>query len=245
MYLVELSGILSDATKVQQLAELPSKPQVCTAGPEEGSYTEGAAEQDDEDSPTNKSQRPPRRFAIISNTARETLHRNLPPDVEKPLFIKLATYARKELSSDSVLPHLKQPSMDQTNDVSAYPQQDTYPVRYFFYGTLCDPDILSFILALSLPPELQDAILYGGKLRTWGGAYRALVDGDGSRDKGRDEEFIVGKMYEVQNEEDEMKLRAYESDAYEVVRCVIEVGGSCGMEKVLVFRYCGREDDLD
>jgi hypothetical protein len=52
---------------------------------------------------------------------------------------------------------------------------------------------------------------------TWGkGKYRALVDGS-------EENHVKGSAYQVLSEEHEDVLRKHETDAYEVVRCLIKI----------------------
>ena len=118
--------------------------------------------------------------------------------------------------------------------------QDQYPVLYFFYGTLCSPKILGRQLGLkdSDPlPELVSAYVLGGKVLTWAGKYKALVDAFGSTAR------VQGKAFVVEDREQEDALRFYETDKYEVVRCGIYV-----KEMVLpglAFRFCGLEGELD
>lgn len=57
-------------------------------------------------------------------------------------------------------------------------------------------------------------------METWGkGKYLALVDG-------AETSCIKGSAYLVLSEEHEHRPRDYESEAYEVVRCLIEMGNT-------------------
>ena len=71
-------------------------------------------------------------------------------------------------------------------------------------------------------------------METWGeGKYKALVDGpEMSR--------IKGSAYQVMSEEHEDALRKYESEAYEVVRCIIEMNGTT--VEGCTFRFVGEVD---
>jgi hypothetical protein len=76
---------------------------------------------------------------------------------------------------------------------------------------------------LSLPegevPILHEASVKGGTMATWGkGKYNALVDGQQT-------DCVKGLAYRVMSEEHEDSLRKYETSAYEVVRCLIEMSG--------------------
>ncbi|KAF2255189.1 hypothetical protein BU26DRAFT_380219, partial [Trematosphaeria pertusa] len=115
----------------------------------------------------------------------------------------------------------------------ARPSQEEYPVWYFFYGTLGEPDRLKSLLGLKKGPKLSPASVKGGRIRMWG-KYRALVDG--SPDDG-----VSGVAYEVQKEEDEQNLRIYESAKYEVVRCKIQFRDDGREVWGLTFRFCGGE----
>ena len=63
--------------------------------------------------------------------------------------------------------------------------------------------------------ELLPARTGGGKLGTWLDKYRALLDGEPG-------DVVEGFGFLVRSVEDEDKLRTYETDAYEAVRCSME-----------------------
>ncbi|KJK67323.1 AIG2-like family protein [Aspergillus parasiticus SU-1] len=107
---------------------------------------------------------------------------------------------------DPTLPHHRAQSMDQI----FLPAQNQYPVWYFFYGTLTDPEILARKLSLPGLPVLRRAMVKGGRIIMWGGKYNALIDGPSSS-------IVDGWAYEVRSEEEEEQLRYYETDQYEVV----------------------------
>jgi hypothetical protein len=56
--------------------------------------------------------------------------------------------------------------------------QDGYPVPYFFYGTLAEPETLYQKLDLNEMPTLMPAVVRGGNVKVWGEKYRALVDAE-------------------------------------------------------------------
>ncbi|CZR66905.1 uncharacterized protein PAC_16806 [Phialocephala subalpina] len=161
-------------------------------------------------------------FCILNATIKDALISKLANTAFKPTIVRLAEPAAKNLSSTSRYPTL---SLDttlpqhrpSTLDDEFLPKQDEYPVWYFFYGTLADPEVLMRHLGLRGEPMLWPASVRGGVLRTWAGKYRALVDGC-------EEDVVEGKAYEVETREHEDALRSYETSKYEVVRCVIQVG---------------------
>ncbi|KPI40277.1 uncharacterized protein AB675_7817 [Cyphellophora attinorum] len=82
------------------------------------------------------------------------------------------------LGVNSSLPQYRLDESAHVDDRDPAPRQNEYPVWYFFYGTLSEPSVLSKVLDLPehVEPTLSRASLIGGRLRTWGGKYRALVD---------------------------------------------------------------------
>lgn len=111
-----------------------------------------------------------------------------------------------------------------------------YPVRYFFYGTLADPERLGrlFGMCASELQTLQAASLLGGRIKRWAGKYKALVD---------DSKAIVnGFAYVVISADQEDALRVYEGDGYEVVAARLVVDGQEIMGRT--FRFAGFDDEL-
>jgi hypothetical protein len=143
--------------------------------------------------------------------------------------------AYPSLGLDTTLPHNRP---HDTVDGGFRPKQHEYPVWYFFYGTLANPDFLAQLFGS--PPGtklvLVPAHIEGGKLRTWGGKYKALVDCSGRR--------VDGWVFEVESEEQEEVLCMYETAKYEVVRVRIEVEER-GVVWGCTFRFTGQAEDLD
>ena len=116
-------------------------------------------------------------------------------------------------------------------------------VYYFFYGTLQDAKTLSHILNKDIEhSSLRPAVIIGYSCERWG-IYKALVDGPMDA-------VVEGVAYQVQCEEDEMRLAAYETDAYETHSCVIDLKsekeGSARPQTISgkTFRYAGDPDAL-
>jgi hypothetical protein len=155
----------------------------------------------------------------------------------QPTFIKYSK-AEKELSRNSLHPTLgidaTMPQHRHSANSEILPTQDQYPVWYFFYGTLADPLVLKRLLGLSDEPDYQPARVRGGTLTTWGGKYRALVDGPAT---GPDPS-VQGRAFLVKTRDQEEILCCYESDRYEVVRCNIEMEPTESV-KGLTFRFPG------
>ena len=150
-----------------------------------------------------------------------------------PTFVRLSQ-AKKELSSTTAYPTL---GVDTTlpqhracnGDDTFLPKQDQYPVWYFFYGTLGDPEMLCRLLALDAP-SLRTATICGGVIKTWCGKYKALVDASTTS-------LVVGWAFQVTSWEYEDALLAYETAAYEVVRCRIVMQSDGSVVGGCTFRF--------
>ncbi|EOD52237.1 putative aig2-like protein [Neofusicoccum parvum UCRNP2] len=124
-----------------------------------------------------------------------------------PTFIRLSI-AHKDLSPHSAHPTLGiDATLPQHRGPGRRPHQDEYPVWYFFYGTLADPETLARLFDLAegeQRPVLKPAIIHGGRMEMWAGKYRALVDGA---------ERVEGWACRVQSREHEDALLVYETDS--------------------------------
>ncbi|KAL8983040.1 MAG: hypothetical protein Q9205_002609 [Flavoplaca limonia] len=161
------------------------------------------------------------------------------PRPPRPTFIRLSQ-SPKDLSDMSCHPSLGIDSslpQHRLQDKHCHtPAQMEYPVWYLFYGTLMDPETVQKCISLPSTPQLVPASTKGGILRTWGRKYKALVDGPADA-------RVDGFAYKVETAEHEEYLRFRETEAYEVVRCRIILGGG---EEVrgLTFRFV-KHDELD
>ncbi|KAI4180342.1 MAG: hypothetical protein L6R41_007288, partial [Letrouitia leprolyta] len=136
----------------------------------------------------------------------------------RPNFVRLSM-ARKDLDNDSLYPTLGIDStLPQYRGLpgSGTVKQNDYPVWFFFYGTLGYADLLRLqdLLDLDHLPEVQRAHIERARLESWGGKYKALLDGPLDA-------ILEGIAYEVEYAEHEETLRCYETENYEVVRCTI------------------------
>lgn len=160
----------------------------------------------------------------------------------QPTIVRLAK-ARKALSAYSTAPMLGVESTlpqyrADLGKLTPVPAQAEYPVWYFFYGTLADPEVLTAQLGLEEPPCFVPGHVKGGQLRTWRGKYKALLDG-------AEANKVFGSAFLVQSREQEDALRFYETDQYEVVRCRIITERDLRVLNGLTFRFGGAEHELD
>ena len=218
-FLLKLEGPLESVKKVQEAAGLSQLPPLAS----------GQGDMDDA------------MFCKLTASARDKLlvwlavhHPSF-----RPITVKLSK-AEKELDPHSLAPcpglDTSLPQNRATSPVfGPLPRQDQYPVWYFFYGNLARSEELQQRLDLPEPPSYKDAKVFGGKLRSWRGQYRALVDGE-------PDDVVHGSAYLVQSKEHEEILQFHETEMYEAVRCGIYMKDQA--ELGLVFRFCGMEEEL-
>lgn len=226
-YIFKMSRPFDTADAVQRIADSSARPVVRT----------GVSTSEDDQERTE-------RFCVVNGSAKQRLtdwateHR-----LPCPHFIRISM-ARKDLSSDSWAPCL---GYDMTlpqnrlidREAVPRPRQDEYPVWYFCYGTLQDPEKLRAVFSEEEGSryELWDAKIRGGSLIEWGNKYKALVDDCPGLYGGGGE--VVGKALLVETKEHEDALRFYETKAYEVVRCGIVFGEGSEEVAACTFRYTG------
>ncbi|KAF1843152.1 Sec39-domain-containing protein [Cucurbitaria berberidis CBS 394.84] len=150
-------------------------------------------------------------FVQIDSASKAAIETYLKPTT--PTFIALQVAAEKQLSDTSIAPTLGiEATLPQYRlDTIPRPQQDEYPVPYFFYGTLAEPARLMAMLGLSGESMLKAAVVRGGRIKMCDHRYRALVDGC-------ETDVVHGVMYMVESKEHEDALGLYEGRSYEVVR---------------------------
>lgn len=218
-YLLKLDGPLNSATAVQTFAGLSDELPVFRG-------TNNSCEDAS--------------FVIVNGIVKELITRKLsgsfnPHFVYRPMAAKdlSASCLCPKLGIDFTLPQFKPHDAKSMLPHAMIPQQHDYPVWYFFYGTLGEPDRLTRLLDLAEPPTLDEAYVRGGGVKTWADTYRALVDGDRT-DK------VYGWAYLIHSKEQEDALRLYETDAYEVVRCTIQTKNGRRRGLTFQFVYPGR-----
>ncbi|KJX98216.1 poly(A) polymerase pla1 like protein [Zymoseptoria brevis] len=110
--------------------------------------------------------------------------------------------------------------------------------KYFFYGTLQDPGILSEVLGLDSVPVLRPARIVGYELKLWG-QYPALVDGPAGA-------VVQGSLFEVVDEDAAARLANYETKAYRPRPCSIRLENEGDEEAVdgYTFKYGGDTREL-
>ncbi|KAL2064461.1 hypothetical protein VTL71DRAFT_4955 [Oculimacula yallundae] len=222
-YIIKLDHELS-AERIKELSKLENIPEIKTG------WNDG----DDDERTAEEAQ-----FCIISASTRSIIL-STPSLRNKSLtIIKLVEPAPKELSSHSRYPTLgvetTLPQFRLEAGEAPNPQQNEYPIPYFFYGTLADSEILSRLLQVDIQTlVLRKAYVRGGKLSMWG-KYNALLDGN---------DIVEGMAFMVNGMKEENRLRTYETSSYEVVRCCIDVEDKEQKREVMgcTFRFIGDAD---
>lgn len=163
MYLVKLDSPLVDAETVRLASDLSAIPFPSTESIVDDDSVEIWA------------------FCKIDSAAKEKIlswlcRSSSTPAGWEPTMVKDLA-ASKDLSSispyptlgiDSTIPHNRLNSHG-NHELKLVPAQDVYPVWYFFYGTLADPNILARVLGEEAEePVFYPASVRGGRLTTWG-----------------------------------------------------------------------------
>ncbi|OIW22868.1 hypothetical protein CONLIGDRAFT_545902, partial [Coniochaeta ligniaria NRRL 30616] len=233
-YLFRFEGPIADAEALRDFANLPFLPLVL-----HGTSDDNKIANNGEDDMADNNNTANAQFCLVDGKTRLLILRKLAElqSTFRPTFIR-DSKAKKELSPTSLYPTigidttLPQFRLHGSSDAKLVPAQDMYPVWYFFYGTLAEGAVLSRLLCMpaNQPPTYRKARLRGGRLTTWARKYKALIDGSQN-------EIVRGSAYLVNNADDERVLRYYETDKYEVVRCVIKFEEDGKEVRGLTFRF--------
>ncbi|TVY46871.1 hypothetical protein LOCC1_G002792 [Lachnellula occidentalis] len=226
IFALKLEGPISTPQKVQVAASLPTVPESYHGSSEGGDAV----------------------FCKVDGRSRLAIENWLSTRKEttfRPLFVPEGR-AYKELcphslyptlGKDTTLPQYRPQSLHLLAQAPFFGRTGTqFPVWYFFYGTLADIPKLHSLLSLSEEevPILHEASVMGARMKSWGlGKYNALVDGP-------ERSCVEGSAYLVMSEEHEDALRKYETSAYEVVRCLIQIDGA--VVEGCTFRFAGETD---
>jgi Gamma-glutamyl cyclotransferase, AIG2-like len=91
-------------------------------------------------------------------------------------------------------------------------------MRFFFYGTLLDPDVMALVIGRRLPPSaFVPAILPGhSRRRAKGATYPVVVRAAADRVRG----VVVGGL----TSRDVARLAAYEGPGYRIARLKVRIG---------------------
>lgn len=102
-------------------------------------------------------------------------------------------------------------------------------MQYFFYGTLCDPDIRQLVLGYRPSPrQLRPALLTGFRRKqVRGRSYPILVPSPGSR--------VQGELFSPARAADALRLAAYEGPEYLTRALPVRPFGAAGVCRALVF----------
>ena len=160
-YLLKLEAPLDCATKVREAAGLDHDP------------SELPAVNDSDEAES---------FVIVDGRAKDAILQRYNHGAYQPTFVRLSK-ARKDLCAYSAYPKLSEDtSLPQfrphSADASIGVLQNEYPLWYFFYGTLAEPDRLGRLLQTRGDLNLVGAYLPCGKIKAWPGKYKALVNGE-------------------------------------------------------------------
>ncbi|KAF4901606.1 hypothetical protein CGCVW01_v013291 [Colletotrichum viniferum] len=159
-YLLKLENSIDSLKDVRRLGRMTMPPEVFSGTSEDGDKTKFCKIGEESE------------FHILQHFRQTKPH-------FQPTIIRYNA-ADKDLLKTSVYPTLgcdvtlPQNRITGDDDKRLLPAQNEYPVWYFFYGTLADPDVLREQLGVEV--NYREASIKRGVLKTWGAKYKALVD---------------------------------------------------------------------
>ncbi|KAL6247802.1 hypothetical protein RBB50_005150 [Rhinocladiella similis] len=132
----------------------------------------------------------------------------------QPTIVRLSK-TKKELCTNTPAPMLDKdfyasPASTRRFSSLLSPLPAQCPIWYSFYGTLAEPAVLSQHVGLDEPPVYVPTTVIGGRVRTWAGKHKALVDATG--------EDVPKCAFVLQSRSEEDVLRFFETETDEVVR---------------------------
>jgi hypothetical protein len=134
----------------------------------------------------------------------------------------------KTRSFDYTMLYASNCNVDHSPDRSSQP-----PMQYFFYGTLCDPDVRRLILGYRPGPrQIRPARLYGfRRKRAAGRSYPVLIRAPGS--------ILDGLLFRPGRPEDAGRLARYEGPEYCSRALPVQPHGAIDTCRALVFLPAG------
>ncbi|KAG8157865.1 hypothetical protein KVR01_012137 [Diaporthe batatas] len=130
--------------------------------------------------------------------------------------------------------HTPTPGLKQLLPPATIEPSPEQPGKFFFYGSLMDPDVLYAITRSSAEPVLHKATIRGHKMKKWG-SYPALIPGGAG-------DVVDGVYWEAEDAGQSALLQHYETNMYRPVACTIRVekgDGGVVVEDGLVFVWAG------
>lgn len=110
------------------------------------------------------------------------------------------------------------------------------PCHVFFYGSLMDAQVLQTVAKLASPPVTRSGIVRGVKIKMWG-VYPAVVP---------DEQGVVaGTVWHTDNPSHIQHLQEYETRAYKLCDCEVELEGDHSILASKIFCWAGETDSVE
>lgn len=102
-----------------------------------------------------------------------------------------------------------------------------------FYGSLMDSEVLQAVLNLSKLPTMQDGSVEGYTIKKWG-IYPTVIPHPGSK--------LYGKVWKINLPPYLERLAEYETEAYTLERCEIELEDGKRIADGRIFKWSGELD---
>ncbi|KAG8156962.1 hypothetical protein KVR01_013184 [Diaporthe batatas] len=115
------------------------------------------------------------------------------------------------------------------------PDKPFTPCHIFFYGSLMSPQVLQTVAKLENTPLTQKGIVKGFKIKMWG-IYPAAIPCSDTVDT------VAGTVWHVDEYSQLARLQEYETGAYKLYECEIEVEGGEKLSGSKMFCWAGEHD---
>lgn len=112
-------------------------------------------------------------------------------------------------------------------------EQPVTPCHVFFYGSLMDAEVLQTVAKLVSPPITRSGLVKGFRIKMWG-VYPTVVP---------DERGVVaGIVWHTENPSHLLRLQEYETGAYKLSDCEIELEDGHRLLGAKIFCWAGDDD---
>lgn len=115
------------------------------------------------------------------------------------------------------------------------PSTSFEPCHILFYGSLMSPQVLQTVAKLENTPITQNGVVKGFKIKMWG-IYPAAIPGSVTLDA------VAGTVWHIDEPSQLIRLQEYETGAYRLCDCEIEVEDGRELPGSKIFCWAGDAD---
>lgn len=107
------------------------------------------------------------------------------------------------------------------------------PGHIFFYGSLMDAQVLQAVANLDTPPTMRNGLVRGFRVKVWDIYPAAVPDEHG---------VVAGTVWHTDDPSHIFRLQEYETEAYKLRDCEIELEGGHRPSESKIFCWAGEAD---